>query len=251
MATRSTRRAAATLAVAVLSLTTVMGAAQDPDLETVASTPYVTVSANTDRTVVEYDYTAPLAGKPVVTVHTGTRVGGVCEFSGTISAPAGETRVWESRELSTNLDTCTMVTEGSWVTGDDNTVLYSYSGSMKGWTEDPPGLDVASTKSSVMWNASSTCVTAHSMWSTWGWFFTSGWVKTTSWTGSDTTGCERGRTSFGAFKNGIFCGTIDAFAEHTVTFTAKKAGSSSASWTLKKWGGCSWLLSSHHSYDPN
>jgi hypothetical protein len=69
------------------------------------------------------------------------------------------------------------------------------------------------------------------------------------WT-STVGGCGYTRTVDGKYANRTFCGTIDTWVEHTVTFTAKGGGASSASWYLADWSGCSGLLVSRYTYDP-
>ena len=253
------------LILVLATVTVLAGFASPEDLEVVAESATVQVSANEDMTYVEYDFAEALAGTTVETTYRGRKSNGACEYSGSMSSSGTETRVWTEREVSHDTESCTMVTEGAWVpeatldeeappmrvAGADALLAYEHDGYIKGYTEDPVGLDVASTKSRIQWSDTSTCVTSASRTSTFYWFTSSGWYRNSWITSGIATGCTRTRYTFGHYKNDVFCATIDAETSHSVWFEARGAGASSATWTNKKWGGCSGLLSTHHIFDPN
>jgi hypothetical protein len=124
---------------------------------------------------------------------------------------------------------------------------YEHQGFIRGHTTDPPGIYVAKTYSHEQWSWTGSCATGENRWSQFGWF---GWwylfSNSTDWYGS----CLPGIETYGLYKNPKFCLSIDTWAEHTVNFKATGDPASWASWSLRKWGGCSWLLSSGTWYDP-
>jgi hypothetical protein len=124
---------------------------------------------------------------------------------------------------------------------------YSYNGSLKVNVEDPPQIDVTSTTGRVQWNASSSCVSSAYHNAYWGWYSPSGWSRTNaSW--SYNRNCSRAYTNtYGKYRNGAFCATIDTWTEHKKTwFEGRPRGGWYWSYSVDKWGGCTWLL--HYEY---
>lgn len=175
--------------------------------------------------------------------------------------------VYVARQLEGDRKSCSMLMEGAWVdesvaslilpgvsdevAASEETVqgAYSNDGWIKGYTEDPVGLDVTSSKSRIRWNGSG-CPTSWIKNSYWGWFTQTFWTDTSTWKSYTSGVCWEYNRTYGAYKNGVFCATNDTFSKNDVTFTAKGSQYSSANWSLAKWGGCSWLLSTHITYDP-
>jgi len=127
---------------------------------------------------------------------------------------------------------------------------YSWDGVIKGRTKEIINLDVAKTNSRVKWNSSSTCVTSSWGQSYWWWRSSTFWGRSEQ-SNSHNGICWRSQSTYGRYVNGVFCATNDTTISHNVQFTAKPNGASAAEWDLTKWGGCSWLLDSEHTYDPN
>ncbi|MFH1330695.1 MAG: hypothetical protein ABIJ48_08630 [Actinomycetota bacterium] len=197
-----------------------------------------------------------------------------CEFSGSMDsaqAPKLDGVIYVEREIGFSFDKCSQTLEGAWLPvgvatdaglldedasstsesldGPAAATSYEYQGFMRGHTTDPVGIYVAKTYSNEQWSWSGSCATAWNRWSSWTPFILSGWSTYSSsyyFMGS----CDRGLHTYGLYRNGTFCLSIDAWTEHTVEFKATGDPASWASWALYKWGGCSWLLSTGHWYDP-
>jgi len=209
-------------------------------------------------------------------------VSGGCDFSGEISsddfAPntfngATTSIVYYERGLRVNPNTCTIVFEAATIsetslvqagisepldvelaagTYTTRTVTdsgyvgsppssYEWVGYITAGHKDPPGLLVNSTKSRISWNWSGSCATSWVRLSRWSWL-KSGWTDVTRYRDPYGT-CARALLTKGKYKNGVFCFTNDTFTKHEVNFRAQGDPKSWASWSLQKWGGCSWLLS--------
>lgn len=198
-----------------------------------------------------------------------------CSFSSSGSQPAGSTPgdLYVEREIRSNPTTCEVELEGAWL--DEATAAaagfsldgetapqpsnpelegvhasYKWDGRVKGYVEDPPGIDVTSTTSRIRWNGGD-CVRDFAKSQNFHWVWGSGWtdVQTSYWDHDD--GCDyKGRRALGRYKNGVFCLTNDTFATQDVDFHAHSDGGSWHRAEVKKWGGCSWLLSTHKIYDP-
>ncbi len=123
---------------------------------------------------------------------------------------------------------------------------YSYSGYLKLNVEDPPQIDVTSTTANVQWNASG-CVGASYHAANWGWYSPSGWDRTNASWNYDNN-CSRAYTNtYGKFRNGVFCLTIDTWTEHKKTwFEGRPYGGWYWSYSVDKWGGCTGLLHYEH-----
>jgi hypothetical protein len=121
-----------------------------------------------------------------------------------------------------------------------------YIGSLKVNVEDPPQIDVTSTKSRVEWTGTS-CVTASRHNAYWGWFSPSGWRRTNASWANDRS-CARAYTdTYGKYRNGTFCATIDTWTTHHKTwFEGRPGGGWAWSYKVTKSGGCTALL--HYEY---
>jgi hypothetical protein len=119
----------------------------------------------------------------------------------------------------------------------------SYSGSLKVNVEDPPQIDVTTTKASVTWNAGGT-VTSSTHNAHWGWYSPSGWQRTNAWWSYDRNSSRAYTNVYGKYKNPVFCFTIDTWTEHKKTwFEGRPYGGWYWSYSVDKWGGCTALLS--------
>ncbi len=51
------------------------------------------------------------------------------------------------------------------------------------------------------------------------------------------------RRTYGKFKNGVFCASVDTWTELSAKYRVYNFGATQhASWTGRKWGGCTALL---------
>ncbi len=121
-----------------------------------------------------------------------------------------------------------------------------YIGSLKVNVEDPAQIDVTSTKSRVEWSGRS-CVSSSYHNAYWHWFSGSGWRRTNAhW--SYGRNCRRAYTNtYGKYRNGVFCVTIDTYTEHKQTrFDGRPRGGWHWAYHVDKWGGCNGLLHYEH-----
>lgn len=119
----------------------------------------------------------------------------------------------------------------------------SYSGSLKVNVEDPPQIDVTTTKATVNWNAGGT-VTSSTHNAHWGWYSPSGWQRTNAHWSYDRSSSRAYTNVYGKYKNPVFCLTIDTWTEHLKTwFEGRPYGGWYWSYNVDKWGGCTALLS--------
>lgn len=119
----------------------------------------------------------------------------------------------------------------------------TWSGSLKVNVEDPPQIDVTTTKSILTWSSSGTA----SQRSEWGWYSPSGWQRKEYdyWHYDGSTLAFTSTTAH--YRNGIFCATIDTHTYHNVTlFTGYYNGAWEWTYEVDKSGGCTWLL--HYEY---
>jgi len=129
---------------------------------------------------------------------------------------------------------------------DQSVAVQRFIGSIKVNVEDPLQIDVTSTKSRVEWQGGS-CVSASWHNAYWGWYSPSGWRRTNSSWSYDRT-CARAYTdTYGKYRNGVFCATIDTWTTHHKTwFEGRPWGGWAWSYKVTKSGGCTGLL--HYEY---
>jgi hypothetical protein len=121
-------------------------------------------------------------------------------------------------------------------------VSAAYSGSLKVNVEDPPQIDVTTTKATVNWNAGAT-VTSSTHNAHWGWYSPSGWRRTNASWSYDRNSSRAYTNVYGKYKNPVFCLTIDTWTEHKKTwFEGRPRGGWYWSYSVDKWGGCNGLL---------
>ncbi len=213
---------------------------------------------------------------------------GGCSYGGEVSSDEvgkDSDQVFHQREVRVNPDLCQVEVESAWISpdalvssgllpddGDSDSdsdsessssaaeaalaglaptarTTYKNDGYIRGYVEDPPGVDVSSTTSQVKWTeASNGCL---NWWhqSRWHWLSGTGWTDVQRWSYPHLS-CDHGLRTFGKYKNGIFCLTNDTWTQENVDFHAEGHHDSWASWDVTKWGGCSWLLNGQHTYDP-
>ncbi len=127
----------------------------------------------------------------------------------------------------------------------------TYSGYLKANVEDPPQLNVSSTRSSITWSATSSCVTSSTRSPYWYWLSGSGWSRTSGTIPSNESNCTHAYLNVvGKFKNDAFCpgSGNTTYTDHSKTvFEGKPGGGYYWSYQMNKSGGCSSLLS--YDYD--
>ena len=81
----------------------------------------------------------------------------------------------------------------------------------------------------------------------WHWYSPSGWRRTNAHWSYDNNGSRAYTDTYGKYRNGAFCATIDTWTEHRKTYLeGRPYGAWSWSYSVHKWGGCSGLL--HYEY---
>lgn len=121
--------------------------------------------------------------------------------------------------------------------------LATWSGSLKVNVEDPPQIDVTTTKSDITWTSGgSASQTSH-----WGWYSPSGWGRE-SYDYNHYDGITLASVNTTAhYRNGVFCLTIDTHTYHNQTyFRGDFDGGWYWSYEVDKSGGCTGLL--HYEY---
>ncbi len=133
--------------------------------------------------------------------------------------------------------------------GDAASMAVSSEGAYsRTWYEDPPGIDVTSVRNSTNWTYNGSCVLSQTGRAHYSWFTTSGWSKI----GEDFEAgynCSRSRSSsYARFRNGVFCLTIDTYNTYDRNrIFGQEDGGYNWSYDATKSGGCTALLSIHHS----
>jgi hypothetical protein len=122
-----------------------------------------------------------------------------------------------------------------------------YIGSLKVNVEDPPQRDVTTTKSSLRWSNTGSRLNTSYHQAHGGWFSPTGWRRTNAHWSYDNNGVRAYTDTYGKYRNGSFCATIDTWTEHRQTyFEGRPYGRWRWSYNVQKWGGCSGLL--HYEY---
>lgn len=121
------------------------------------------------------------------------------------------------------------------------------SGWYRTWYQDPPGIDVTWARSTVTWNwnniSTSTVTCGHA----WGWYSPSGWSRTDQGQACSNPSTGAQSETYGRFRNGLFCATIDTINYHWPTYVfGRKNGSLVGQQNSSKFGGCTGLLSFRH-----
>jgi hypothetical protein len=131
--------------------------------------------------------------------------------------------------------------------GAEAPAVVVYLGSLKVNVEDPPQRDVTTTKSSLRWSNTGSRLNRSHHHAHWGWFTPTGWQRTRAHWSHGNDGLRAYTDTYGKYRNGRFCATIDTWTEHLKTyFEGRPYGAWSWSYTVHKWGGCSGLL--HYEY---
>jgi hypothetical protein len=122
-----------------------------------------------------------------------------------------------------------------------------YLGSIKVNVEDPPQLDVTTTKSSLRWSNSGSRLNTSYHTAYWDWLSQTGWRRTNAHWNYGNNGSRAYTDTYGKYRNGAFCATVDTWTEHKKTyFEGRPYGGWKWSYSVQKWGGCSGLL--HYEY---
>jgi hypothetical protein len=213
-----------------------------------------------------------LPGHEIVTEPGLRTSAGTCSFSALQQGVAGEPTVLVVTEVSFDPNTCTRtlaraaysrdalppsvrekLADQPGATTDERSsgstsesemgIQATWSGSIKVNVEDPPQIDVTTTKSILTWTSGGSATQR----SEWGWYSPTGWSRVSydSW---HYDGSTLGFTSTTAhYRNGTFCLTIDTHTYHNVTlFTGYFNGGWEWSYEVDKSGGCTSLL--HYEY---
>ena len=123
---------------------------------------------------------------------------------------------------------------------------YSEGAYSRTWYEDPPGLDVTSVRNSTNWSYNGSCVLSNTARANYSWL--SGWSKLSSNLNGGYTCARSTSSSYAKFRNGIFCLTIDTYNTYDRNnIWGQENGGYSWSYNVTKSGGCTALLSVHHS----
>lgn len=130
--------------------------------------------------------------------------------------------------------------------GDRARVMNPWSGSLKVNVEDPPQIDVTTTKSYLTWSNDGTYLHSNHE-AEWGWFTASGWNRESYNWSYDNNGLYAYTDTTAHYRNGIFCLTIDTHTYHNQTyFEGWYDGYWYWSYSVDKSGGCTALL--HYEY---
>lgn len=156
---------------------------------------------------------------------------------------AGESEAGESSSLSATGESIT-------ANSTDLSALATYSEGAysRTWYEDPPGLDVTSVRNSTNWSYNGNCVLSNTARANYSWLSGSGWSKLSDDLNGGYTCAHSISTSYAKFKNGIFCLTIDTYNTYDRNrIYGQENGGYTWSYDVTKSGGCTGLLSVHHS----
>lgn len=273
----------ATALVLLLTTSWAVGAEQPPGLHEGRAPDTPPQPAATDKGMVRYPVNLTDLPGAQVLVQTGARVDdGSCTFTDEGSGKASEEgRVLVITELSFDPETCTRELARAEYrrdllpasvaakveqpaspdrTEDSEQVLTpsgrqreraaavrEYVGSLKVNVEDPPQIDVTTTKSSLRWSNAGSRLNRSYHQTHWGWYSPTGWRRTNAHWSYDNNGSRAYTDTYGKYRNGSFCATIDTWTEHSRTyFEGRPYGGWRWSYNVKKWGGCSGLL--HYEY---
>ncbi len=124
-----------------------------------------------------------------------------------------------------------------------------YFGSIKFNWEDPPQIDVTTTKSSVRWRQTqgSSCLSGANFEAHWGWYSPTGWSRETSSWQHDFDCGYASMNTYATYHNSAFCPTAATDTDHYNTFfSGKPNGAWYVQWGASKSGGCTNLLSPEH-----
>lgn len=224
---------------------------------------------------IRWNYVDDFGIDAIDTIYVGSKnKHGGCSYTGedTVLATGAPDQVTIERQTSERPGSCIMVTEakafdiqqalsnqlikssdlgGSTDSHHDSAsalTLESHltlDGSIKIYYEDPPRIDVTSVTTKISWNKNSSCITATHKTSHWGWYSPSGWERREHRSNTEPDLCsEAWRNTYGKYRNGKFCLTIDTWTRLSATYVVYNSGNAvKASWSANKWGGCTFLLS--------
>jgi hypothetical protein len=121
--------------------------------------------------------------------------------------------------------------------------VVQYIGSLKVNVEDPVERDVTTTKSRLRWSNTGSRLNTSYHTPYWGWLSATGWRRTNAHWSYGNNGARAYTDTYGKYRNGRFCATIDTWTEHLKTyFEGRPYGGWRWSYSVKKWGGCKgWL----------
>ncbi len=224
----------------------------------------------------------PLPGALTV-VEPGLKKDGECLIQGHLEGDGGSPGAIVQRIVKVNLTTCRITLERLEIALDDlhrydssitssgaaqdsrtatvngassagvgamaSAAVTHYFGSIKFNWEDPPQIDVTTTKSSVNWRQTqgSSCLSGADFGASWGWYSPTGWSRrTASWQHDFDCGYASMNT-YGTYHNSTFCPTAATDTDHYNTFfSGKPNGAWYVQWGANKSGGCTNLLSPEH-----
>jgi hypothetical protein len=228
-----------------------------------------------------YRYSVDLAQLPGATVHADRGVRqptGACQFADSARGrPSGSGKVLYVTEISFDPATCTRqlaraeyprsavppavraklvspeqaeasATKPSRKAGPTAGVgtLASWAGSLQVNVEDPVQINVTTTRSTLGWSYDGTYLYGNHG-ALWDWFSPSGWSRNAYHWNYGNTGWYAYTDTYGKYRNGVFCLTIDTWTEHLQTyFEGWYDGWWYWSYRVNKWGGCTALL--HYEY---
>jgi hypothetical protein len=141
--------------------------------------------------------------------------------------------------------------EGTPPSAGSTAVANQWWGSIRASVEDPAQINVTTTRSKVTWGGRPCLYWADPL-AYWSWYTTSGWSRIDHWWRSGLTCDKAWANTYGKFRNGRFCATIDTYTRHNKTyFEGRKYGGWYWAYDMDKWGGCSsWLHYEHNAITP-
>lgn len=138
--------------------------------------------------------------------------------------------------------------EGGSPPGPTALATFSEGAYSRTWYEDPPGLDVTSVRNSTNWSYNGSCVLSNTARANYSWLSGSGWSKQASNLAGGYTCARSKSSSYAKYRNGIFCLTIDTYNVYDRNnIYGQENGGYTWSYDATKSGGCTALLSIHHS----
>lgn len=131
--------------------------------------------------------------------------------------------------------------------------VVEYLGSLKVNFEDPPQIDVTTTKSSLRWSNTGSRLNTSYHNAHWNWYSPSGWRRSNASWSYDNNGSRAYTDTYGRYYNAPFCTIVTqrpappTWTEHLKTyFEGRPYGAWSWSYNVRKWGGCNGLLHYEH-----
>lgn len=235
-------------------------------------------SGTSSSGIISVSHANPLPGARVI-IEPGVLEDGECLMRGHLEGEGGNPGAIVQRIIEADLTTCQITLErveidledlhnydpstpagmfasstaAEGVANDTGPLFYGavnhYVGSIKLNWEDPPDIDVTTTKSTVKWRQrqGESCLSGADFEAHWGWYSPTGWRRdTASWQHDFDCGYASMNT-YGTYHNPEFCPTGTTYTDHYNTFfSGRPNGAWRAEWGADKSGGCTNLLDREH-----